>query len=276
MEIQDCNPYVRAAMIQHAVLEGTKPRMAYDYRLFYVLENEGYIILDGKEYALSPDSLIIIPPAVGYYFLGKMQVAVLNFDMTRSFSSMSEPICPPPSNLFDKSKCFDMTLLSGFESPVMLSCEIILRDAVLELVNGYLKDDIVSDALCSAKLKAILAEIMKRKAGMADSEADLAKRIEGYIRINAVQIRDNGEIAKAFGYHPVYLGEIFKRITGQTLHDTVNAERVRLACRWLTQTDLGIEEIATITGFCSRSHFCTVFKAKAGMTPKEYRKFTHN
>ena len=47
--IEKCNPYVRAAEFQHAVLEGEGHRLAYDMRLFAVLEGNGTLVIDKQE-----------------------------------------------------------------------------------------------------------------------------------------------------------------------------------------------------------------------------------
>ena len=86
MLLKDCNPFVRIAQIQPAVLERTGPRMAYDYRLFYILENSGSILIEGIRYEICPDTMIVIPPATAYDFQGKLKTCVLNFDITQSFS----------------------------------------------------------------------------------------------------------------------------------------------------------------------------------------------
>lgn len=36
MLLQDCNPFIRTAQIQPAIIERTGLRKAYDYRFFYI------------------------------------------------------------------------------------------------------------------------------------------------------------------------------------------------------------------------------------------------
>lgn len=272
MQLPECNPYLRAAEIQPAILEGSGPRMAYDHRLFYVLEREGSLILADREVALSADTLIYIPPGTGYYFRGKLRVAVLNFDMTRSCSARRTPICPPPSAAFDPALCFDAVLADGLESPVVLPGDAALRAAMLELVRTFTGGGVQTDAASSAQLKSLLADLLTRLAPAAEPEHQLAERIFGYIRLHAAEIEGNAALGEIFGYHPVYLGEIFRRRYGQTLHAAIVGERISLACRWLTQTDRSVEQIAFDTGFTSRSHFCTVFRRVMGAPPGHWRR----
>ncbi len=63
----------------HAVdIDGAKPH--YHKRsteLYYVLEGEGTVSLDGKEHAVTKGSLVHIPPGVVHGAKGKMRVLVV-------------------------------------------------------------------------------------------------------------------------------------------------------------------------------------------------------
>ena len=102
----------------------------------------------------------------------------------------------------------------------------------------------------------------------ACSMADRVRRAEK----RAAELEDNAAVGEAFGYHPVYLAQLYREHTGTTLHRAILENKLELACRWLTHTDRSIEQIAFDTGFSSRSHFCTAFRRRMGMTPKAYRK----
>ncbi len=270
MTLQDCNPFLRAAELQPAVLEGQGARMAYDHRLFYILKGEGVLVLEGTELPLSPDTLLFFRPGVGYHFRGKMRVAVLNFDISRSCSRRTRPICPPPIAEFDPALCFDSTVLSEPQKPVIRHNGMTFREDILTLVRTFRRDDATADAITSALLKKLLTELLSDRE-QADPSRLLIERVRRHIRMFAAEIRDNEQLGQEFGYHPVYLAALFKEQTGETLHRAILAERVRLACDWLTRTDLSIEQIAFDTGFSTRSYFCTVFKEFTGITPRQYR-----
>ena len=63
----------------HAVdIDGAKPhyhKMATE--LYYVLEGEGRVVLDGVEHAVKKGSLVHIPPGVVHAALGQMRVLVV-------------------------------------------------------------------------------------------------------------------------------------------------------------------------------------------------------
>ena len=138
MKLSDLNPYIRDAEIQNAILEGERERYAYDHRLFYVLENSGEIVIEGKKIKITSDTAIIIPPAVGYRFCGKLKVALLNFDMTRLAESKKKAVCPPVKELFAPSLVFDSTVLDGFDAVLDLHLSVqsgnLCRESLLVIV----------------------------------------------------------------------------------------------------------------------------------------------
>lgn len=271
MRIENCNPYLRAAQIQPAVLEGTGARMAYDHRLFYILEGEGTLVLADRALPLSPDTLLLWPYGVGYHFRGRLRVVVLNFDLTRAAAHRTVPICPPPAAEFDEAELFDTALLDELKEPMIRPDSGHLRESVLALVHAFAERDPLADAVTSALLKKLLAELFRAERRGQSVADELVERVRRHIRLYAAEITGNDAIGQAFGYHPVYLAELFRERTGETLHHALLAERIALAKQWLCQTDRSIEEIAADTGFSSRSHFCTVFKRITGISPRRYR-----
>lgn len=273
MLLKDCNPFIRNAQVQPAILERTGPRKAYDYRLFYILENSGSILIDGNRHDVCPDTMIIIPPAIAYDFQGRLKTCLLNFDITQRFSHRKQPLFPPREEKFDPDLLFETELLEGFEHPCILQGDISTRDPLLRIISQFNTERKFADAAVSAMLKLLFAEILGRHT---DPKDKLSERVMSYIRIHATSINSNEDVAQAFGYHPVYLGELIKRTTGKTLHTAIMEAKLQLACRWLAGTEESVDEIAHLTGFCSRAHFCTLFKKKLGISPTEYRKNTNN
>ena len=271
MKLSDCNPFVRTTEIQPAVLEGWGLRKAYDHRIFYVLDGRGKLITKDDTVEISPTSLIYIAPSIGYTFEGKMKVIVINFDVTRNATDKRKPICPPQEAFFNKMNVFDDTVIDELPTKAIINGGLYFEKDLLSLVEYFTSNSQFSDATTSAILKSVLSQIAMNISTTVNSEALLAEKIYSYIRLNSATIKGNDDVANALGYHPVYICSVFKKVTGKNLHHTIFEERIRLSCKWLTQTTRSIEDIAFDTGFSSRSHFCTVFKAYTGVSPLKYR-----
>ena len=269
MLLQESNPYIRAAGIQAAILERTGLRKAYDYRLFYVLENSGSITIEDTSFDVCPDTIIVIPPATAYDFRGKLTVCVLNFDASRDFAHLATPRFPPRMEAFDPEQLFDTQLLEGFEQPRLIQGDVHTREEILSLVRQFNMRGEYSDATSSAMLKLFFSELLARNRS---AEELLAEKVISYVRIHTADVTNNGHLAQIFGYHPVYLNSVIKQATGKTLHALIVDTKLQLACQWLVGTDQKINDIAHLAGFCSRTHFCTVFKKGLGVSPAEYRK----
>ena len=271
MQLCECNPFVRAAQIQPAVLEGASPRIAFDHRIFLILDGTGRIYISGNEHPLRPNDLVCFPTDTEYYFRGKMKVAVLNYDLTRAFQNQRTPLTPVPRESYDPALRFDPTVAEGFETPTVLSADETEREAVMQTVAAFVSRSPYADARASAELKRLLSLLLERRVTVRDPGARLVEKLLLYVRSNAAEIRDNADLARVFGYHPVYVAALVKEKTGKTLHRTILEERIRLACRFLRSTDNTVEQIAFDTGFSSRNHFCTVFRRIQGVTPLAYR-----
>lgn len=79
-------------------------------------------------------------------------------------------------------------------------------------------------------------------------------------------------ISAACGYSQSNFCKLFKTITGDTFHHTLNRHRVEIACLLLREGSDPIEKIARETGFSETKSFCRVFKSLMGQSAGEYRK----
>jgi YesN/AraC family two-component response regulator len=69
-----------------------------------------------------------------------------------------------------------------------------------------------------------------------------------------------------------YLGEYFRKETGQSLRDYIGRYRLKLVQQRLAQTRLTISEIAQEFGYSDESHLSRQFKKHACVSPSEFRK----
>ena len=79
-------------------------------------------------------------------------------------------------------------------------------------------------------------------------------------------LAENCHISKA------YLSTLFKQEMNITLTEFITRERMKLAKRYLIETDMRVCEIFERTGYQSEKYFIQVFKEREKMTPLAFRK----
>ncbi|PST83861.1 hypothetical protein C7T94_13485 [Pedobacter yulinensis] len=78
-------------------------------------------------------------------------------------------------------------------------------------------------------------------------------------------------LAERFGFSVNYLGAFFKRETGQTLRNYIQAYKIELIRNRLSYSTLPIKVISTELGFTDLSHFNKYVRRLTGKSPGKYR-----
>ena len=129
-------------------------------------------------------------------------------------------------------------------------------------------------------VSVLKAKLVKHEGGWMRFE-EVRKTFEptGSVLMDAlgqVLLEDKGIIAKDFakavGAKSWVMSWAFQWLTGMTLYEFLNQYRLKLACEWLTCTDVNIKEIARRSGYTSQSKLTNMFAKRFGCTPREYRK----
>jgi len=84
------------------------------------------------------------------------------------------------------------------------------------------------------------------------------------------------EVYKMSGYSPPVVIKKFKQYTGQTVQSYLVKLKIDWAIILLQTTDKTVLEISEELGYSSLSHFCKLFRAQTGETPKKFRTFDKN
>lgn len=100
----------------------------------------------------------------------------------------------------------------------------------------------------------------------------LAARAERFIATRFARGLHAGDVAKAMGCHPDYLGRVFRRSQGCTVSEAIHRRQLQEA-RWLLREGAqSIEEVALACGFREPRYFRKLFASAQGVSPREYRK----
>lgn len=112
-----------------------------------------------------------------------------------------------------------------------------------------------------------------RRKTVEDEEkySGVLKTALDYIQKHVSEPLTVGDIAAACGYSETYMMKLFKKMTGSTCVEYVNAYRLKECAERLLNSKNKILDIAYEFGFNNISYFNLQFKKVYGMTPKEYR-----
>jgi two-component system response regulator YesN len=80
------------------------------------------------------------------------------------------------------------------------------------------------------------------------------------------------ELSKLFYINTVYLGQLFKKETGEYFNDYINKVRIGHASRMLGETSLSAAAISEAVGYKYVDHFYRQFKLQYGVNPGEFRR----
>jgi AraC-like DNA-binding protein len=84
------------------------------------------------------------------------------------------------------------------------------------------------------------------------------------------------QMAEQIGTSATYLGIVFKKSEGITLHEFIVQEKIERAKNLLRYSEYELMTIAQYLGFASQSHFGTAFKKYTGYTPSAYRSLNNH
>ena len=99
----------------------------------------------------------------------------------------------------------------------------------------------------------------------------VVRRIVAYIEADPASDLSLHTLAGMLKVNASYLSALFRRETGRTVTEFVNATRMEAAARLLRTTHLQIQTVAQHCGMSDLNYFSKLFKKHHGITPRQYR-----
>jgi two-component system response regulator YesN len=99
-----------------------------------------------------------------------------------------------------------------------------------------------------------------------------AECIKEYVKENAYSPSiSNEKVAQHFHISYAQLCKIFKKYFNNTILNYINECRLEMACEYIKNTDINIQDIATKVGYLNTVSFNRMFKKTMRCSPLEYR-----
>ncbi|MFC5651894.1 helix-turn-helix domain-containing protein [Paenibacillus solisilvae] len=251
------------AEVSMAAFSNTKPGLVVEdsidyYRLWYVYQGEGQIILNDRIFDVRAGHLVLLPPgtpqtfgnserSIGIFWchfrasLGDMQV----------FELFKLPICVIPENKDQMIGLFTK-LIEAYHSRG-ITRELRMRSALLDIIACYLEH-------CDLSEQALV-----------DNETlEKIDRVLEYIDVHLAENIGVEELARLVYLHPNYFIGFFKNFVGCSPIHYVNIRRLERAKRLLEETSDQISSVAMKVGM--KNHYLSrLFKQVTGLSPSRYR-----
>lgn len=229
-----------------------------DYQIIYLTEGSMSFLVDGITKILSAGDIIIYPP-----------------DTAQKYKSISESGASYIWIHFTGFAAEDMILSSGLTAGKIYSAWP--NQSVYSMIMKMGDELRIKRTGSETRANGLFLELLSFLARELKSDRKSGNR---YSRIlpalrdmekNAGARRSNEEYAKMCGLTPYYFIHLFKEVTGESPVKYISELNMRKAEYLLENTNMGVADIARLTGFESPSYFTKRFKERFGKTPSEFR-----
>jgi AraC-like DNA-binding protein len=165
---------------------------------------------------------------------------------------------------------------AGFERAV----ETVLGPGAFETSTFAALENEVERALTRAtttrEMMAIyrrsLGDLLEAAAHPVPAQRDRSvRRAEEYMRQHSSEQLTLARVAQVAGFAPTYFSRLFREKHGTTFQDYLMQLRIEHAMHLLSNTSLGVQRVAHLSGFSTRHHFGAMFKRQTRETPGHYR-----
>ncbi|MCF0112046.1 MAG: AraC family transcriptional regulator [Erysipelotrichaceae bacterium] len=149
------------------------------------------------------------------------------------------------------------------------------RETAYTLSDVYIQQsELLTDPFAVTRLMLKMALDFTRRvenATMGDRSHRIIRQIREYCLQHLSEKITVDQLANHVGLNRSYLISLFREYTGIGPGAYITKLRTDEARRLLTVSNNSLSSIATALGFCSQSHFQSVFKKETGETPLQYR-----
>jgi len=172
------------------------------------------------------------------------------------------------TGLYNAFQFFPLLDLPAFSIPADDKFAHLLRELCEEKEQGRLGKDII--------MKNYLGELLVHLFRFIDSKPELARSIDKlhyltdvrlidivkYIQDNLDKDLTNAAIAKVAYVSGDYVGQFFKALTGRTLQDYIENQRLDRAMHLLKTVPNSVQEVAAMVGFKDAAYFSRRFRMR--------------
>ncbi|WP_072329532.1 MULTISPECIES: AraC family transcriptional regulator [unclassified Paenibacillus] len=230
-------------------------------RLYFIMEGEGYLKLNGRTFYPKPGQLFLLPA-------GQIQ----SYGTTGP-DTFGKYWC------HFKAKIGDLPLFHLLDIPAFVETaepeRLRLQETFRQLIHWHGIDSLGSALRVNALLLELLAFYLDAAGAIrfrtgASASLDKINQVLRYIDEHLADHLSLEELSQVVHFHPNYFIRVFKNTTGVSPIQYVNRRRMEKAKQLLSFSQLNISEIAESLGM-EMSYFSRMFKDHTGFSPSQFR-----
>ena len=253
-------------------------------RLYYVLDGEAEVDIEGSLLRLRPGYMYFIPAMMKHsyhcsdhlhhYYLHIAELTYEWNDCLTNVWNMPFELEGTPNML----RCFEQ-LVKGNPEKTLSHLNPRLYDSTNN-INSLIDSDLHIDIPRKLRNNALISWIISNwmDAGYYEDRTHHygIKDAIIYIFRNHSKSMSLDELATKAGLSVAYFARKFKEHTGHTVTEFINGVRLHRARRTIETTALSMSEVASMSGYDDVNYFIRLFKKKFGITPAAYRRTMRN
>lgn len=261
--------FARSALLNLQEVGSLKARIPHtstrsglmSYLCFIVLDGEGSLMYEGRQYKLKQGDCVFIDCQKPYSHSTSEKLWSLAWC---HFYGSSMPL------VYEKYK--ERGGLPIFHPDnVNVFKEILQQLYMLAGSSDYVRDMRINESL------SVLLTLLMQESWNPDNSAVSKKRMElvsvkNYMDEHYVEKITLDDLEAQFFINKYYLLKIFKETYGVTISSYLISRRITRAKQLLRFTQMTIDEVGCAVGMDGAGYFSRMFKKSEGISPKEYRK----
>ena len=229
-------------------------------RLYFILEGEGWLKVDGRECYPKPGQLCLMPAHVRQSY----SVVQGRPPFTKYWCHFTAGVGP-----FDLFQWINAPLCIDVPDPQRMQglfAELVELHSHRSLVS-LLREKAVMLEIASSFLEHIPVQVLQHRS----EDMGRIRIIHNYVESHLHESLNVNDMASALHLHPNYFISYFKKHFGMPPLKYVNRKRMEKARQLLGSTSLSVKEIAERSGYPDTHYFAKSFRKETGLSPTEYR-----
>ncbi len=276
------SPYVREAQETVRPAWHLKSRRLLDYLLINVLSGTGEFTIAGQTMPIVGGELIWIPPGITHEMQGNspgMHLQFIHFDLCYD-PARSHWSARIPGGTNDLAAWQNLRHPSLSDPEISRWCGRLpthnrtrISEIMRRIILEYSQNEI-SGLLIAGLMLQLIDHLLEPPRGGGNSPAFHTKAIEQakeYIQFNCQENLSIPDIARQCNLSTSHFRKLFQEHYQQSPRDIYINAKIRLACDYLSYTQMTVSEIALKLGFSTIHNFSRSFRNVIGNSPIAYR-----